>query len=245
MLAMQCGVLGWRHAPAAAVRPDLVVILAPGGDSRPRLGQGFEPVLVQALIAELSVEALDVAVLHGFPGLDQQMLDAVCLRPAHECPAREFRAVVGTHGLRIAAEQGGLIEQARHILARDAEVGGNVDALMAEVIGHRQTLEAPAIDQAVADEIHAPHFIHGPGDLQRYPLGCRSLGLAAFLHRQLGGAVEPVDALVIHVGEFRTQQIMNAPVTEATPRLGDVDDRRAQHGIRGIGGRRIPVAVSG
>jgi hypothetical protein len=34
------------------------------GDCRPRLVQRLEPLLVQALVPELSVEALDVAVLH-------------------------------------------------------------------------------------------------------------------------------------------------------------------------------------
>lgn len=202
-------------------------------------------MLVQALVAELAVETLDVAVLHGFPWLDQQVLDAMSLRPAHERPACEFRTIVGAHGLRITTEHRGLIEQARDVLARDAEVGGDIDALMTEIIGHRQALETPAIDQAVTDEIHAPHFIHGPGNLQRDPLARRALGLSSLLYCQLGGAVEPIDPLVIHAGVIRTQQVVNAPVTEAAPRLCDVDDRRAERGILKIGGRRIPVAVSG
>ena len=245
MLAMQCGVLGWRHSPAAAVRPDLVVVLAPGGNGRPGLGEGFEPMLIQALVTELAVEALDVAVLHGLAWLDQQVLDAVSLCPAHERPACEFRPVVCAHGLRIAPEQGGLVEQASHILAGDAEVGGNVDALMTEIVGHRQAFEAPATDQAVADEIHAPYLIDGFGDLQRYPLSRRSLRLLAFLDRKLRGAVQAKDALVIHAGVLRAQQVVNAPIAEAAPRLGDIDDRRAQRSILGIGGRWIPVAVSG
>lgn len=61
----------------------------------PGLLQGLEPALVQVLIAELPVEALDVAVLHRAPRLDQDVANAMGLCPSHECPAGELRAVVG------------------------------------------------------------------------------------------------------------------------------------------------------
>ena len=52
-----------------------------GGTS---LGQGFKPVLVQALVPELAVEALDVAVLHRSARLDEYVSDTMSLRPSHE-----------------------------------------------------------------------------------------------------------------------------------------------------------------
>ena len=72
MLAVPSRVFGWWHPLATAVGPDLVVVLPPGGDDRPGLGHGFEPVLVETLVAELAVETLDVAVLHRLAGLDEQ-----------------------------------------------------------------------------------------------------------------------------------------------------------------------------
>jgi hypothetical protein len=87
---------------------------------------------------------------------------------------------------RIAPEGGRLVQQPGHVLAGDAEVGGDVDALMAEVVGHRQALDAPAVGQAVADEVHAPYLIDRFGDLQRHALAGRALRLLAFAHRQLG-----------------------------------------------------------
>jgi hypothetical protein len=41
----------------------------------------------------------------------------------------------------------------RYPLAADAEVDGDVDALLAAVVGDRQALEPPTVDQAVADEV--------------------------------------------------------------------------------------------
>ena len=80
-----------RDAPDAAVRPDLVVVTPPVGDGVAGLLQGREPELVETLVAELAVEALDVAVLHGFARLDEQMPDMVLLRPGDEGPAGELQ----------------------------------------------------------------------------------------------------------------------------------------------------------
>ena len=70
MLPMQRGELGGRHSAATAVRPDLVVVLPPGSDGGPCLRQRLEPMLVQAFVPELAVEALDVAILHRPARLD-------------------------------------------------------------------------------------------------------------------------------------------------------------------------------
>src|SRR6185312_9920345 len=115
---MQLGESRRRDAPDAAVRPDLVVVLPPDRGGAPGLVQGLEPLLVQVLVPELAVEALDVAVLHGPAWLDQDVANAMGIGPPHEGSAGELRAVVGTHGLRVAAEGGRAIEQPRDVQAR-------------------------------------------------------------------------------------------------------------------------------
>ena len=95
---MQLGQAGRGHAPHAAVRPDLVVVRAPSSrHGHLGLMQGLEPAFVQMLVTKLAVEALDVAVLHGAPWLDQGVPDAVGLRLGHECTAGELRAIVGAN----------------------------------------------------------------------------------------------------------------------------------------------------
>ena len=46
------------------MRPSCIVLFPPGLDLEPCIGEREEPVLVQALISELAVETLDVAVLY-------------------------------------------------------------------------------------------------------------------------------------------------------------------------------------
>jgi len=50
------------NAPERAVWSDLVLVLTPEGNLLASLRQRLEPLLVQAFIAELAIEALDVAV---------------------------------------------------------------------------------------------------------------------------------------------------------------------------------------
>ena len=61
-------------------------------------------------------------------------------------------------------------------------------------VRHGQALDAPAVGQAVADEIHAPHLIDLLRHLERHALTGRPFGLLALPHRQLGDAVnQPLD----------------------------------------------------
>ena len=140
---MQLGELRRRHSLAAAVRPDLVVVLTPVRDARSGLLQCLEPLLVQALVPELAVEALDVAVLHRPARLDQDVSDTVGAGPGHEGAAGERGTVVATNCQRVAPEDSCLIKQPRHEVPRDAPVHRNAYALVAEVIGHGQAFDAP------------------------------------------------------------------------------------------------------
>ena len=95
-----------------------------------------------------------------------------------------------------------------------AVVDRDVHALVREVIGHGQALEAPGIGQGIADEVHAPDPVGCRGDRQRLPFKRWSLGLLASAHGEAGLAVEPVDLLVVHVGELRAQQVVQAAIAE-------------------------------
>jgi hypothetical protein len=121
---MPLGELGRRDAAHAAVRPDLVVVLPPDGGGAPGLLQGLEPLLVEVLVPELAVEALDVAILHRPAWLDQDVPNAMRIRPAPEGAACELRAIVSAHSLRVASEEGRAIEQPRDVQSRNAPVYG-------------------------------------------------------------------------------------------------------------------------
>ena len=81
------------------MRSYLVVISPPCGNGLTGLLQRFKPVLIQTLIPGGAVKALDVSVLRRAARLDQDVFDAVLLRPSHERPASELRPVISSDRL--------------------------------------------------------------------------------------------------------------------------------------------------
>ena len=78
------GELRWRDAATTAVGANLVVIPAPVGDDVAGLDERREPMFVEAFVAKLAIEALDVPVLGRAARFDQDVLDAMLLRPGDE-----------------------------------------------------------------------------------------------------------------------------------------------------------------
>lgn len=139
----------------------------------------------------------------------------MCLGPGHEGPARKFWPLVGSHSLRVAPEPRNLFEHEHDVLAADAMVHSDVHALVTEVVGHGQTLDAPPSGQAVADEVHAPDFIDGPALVQRHAFELQVLLAAPLTHRrQVGQPVEPVPALA-HRASSRLRRLSIALVRVA------------------------------
>lgn len=84
-----------------AVRPMLIVVSALGGDQDTALLQAHKPMVIQALISEAPVEALDERVLRGLARLNQFELNAVPAGPLIECLTGKFRSLVGSNGLGV------------------------------------------------------------------------------------------------------------------------------------------------
>ena len=63
------------------MRAVLIVVDPSVFDGPPSVGEGEEPVLVQALVSEPAVEALDEAVLLGLPRVDEAQPDATLVGP--------------------------------------------------------------------------------------------------------------------------------------------------------------------
>ena len=67
------------------MRADAVIVVrAPVFDEEFGFGQGAKPMLVEAVVAEGAVEALDEGVLHRFARLDMMESDPGALRPEVE-----------------------------------------------------------------------------------------------------------------------------------------------------------------
>ncbi len=80
-LAVRRRELGRRPVVQRAVRANIVVVDAPGLDRAPGIVQRRKPVRVEALLAELPVEAFDKGILRGLAGLNEPQVDPTLLGP--------------------------------------------------------------------------------------------------------------------------------------------------------------------
>jgi hypothetical protein len=88
------------------VRPDVVVVASPGLDEEPGLSERGEDFLVQTLVAEPSVEALDESVLLRFARRDVMPFEAALVRPFQHRSAGEFRSGEQVRGTATALVKG-------------------------------------------------------------------------------------------------------------------------------------------
>lgn len=77
------------------VRPDMVVVLLPPFEGDASAVDRREPVKIQTIVAERTVEAFDECVLLRFAGLNEIELDVATVGPGIKGPAGELGAVVG------------------------------------------------------------------------------------------------------------------------------------------------------
>ena len=201
-------------------------------------------MLVQALVPELAVEALDVGVLGGLAGGVQQMADASGSCPGQEGPAGELRPLVGAHSLGATPEACSLLQQPNPIPTAHAKVHGQLNTFVAEVVCHRQALDAPAVGKAVRDEIHAPDLIDPAGGGQRNGFHRQATFAAPLADRQARRLIQAVDTLVVVLCTLDAQQIHHPPVAEAPTLVGDGDDGVLKFLVAFAHRRRIPVGVS-
>ena len=229
------------------MRPDLVVLGSPSGNDASGLRQGLKPVLIEALVPEGAVEALDVGVLGRAAGLDQDVFYAVLLGPGKKRPASEFWSVVGSDLLGVAPKRGGTVQQPGDVQATNAEVHANVHTLVAEVIGHREAFDAPRyrtrLGDGIAHKVHAPGLVERQRRHQRHT-HANALGLFAFSDGQRLSGVDAIQPLVVNARVLGAKYIVDHSVAPAPVGVRSLHDVLAQLHIECAGGAGVAVGVS-
>src|SRR5262249_40754132 len=102
--------MGWRQIARAAVRPDGIIVEPPFGQDRSGMGERAEERLVQQLVMQTAIEALDKCLLLRFARRDVVPFDTTVLRPAQDRRAGQLGAVVGDTGGGLTAFGSNCIE---------------------------------------------------------------------------------------------------------------------------------------
>src|SRR5579863_6388401 len=107
-------------------------------------------MLVEALVAEATVEALDIGVLDRAARLNEVQFDAVLVRPEVESSASEFRTVVDHDEFGCSPLRQQPIEDADDTLPRKRAVDLHGEAFAAALIDDIESPESPRTRQRVA-----------------------------------------------------------------------------------------------
>ncbi len=208
--------LGRRQSRQRAVWPVVGVVIAEGFEQTAGVVEVEELVFVEAFVAELAVEALDVGVLGRLSRSDEVMLDPVLMGPAFEGQAGKLRSVVGEQAGGPAPQFGNVVEHPRHPRTGQRGVGLDSEAFAGVVVDDRKQPQGAAVDQPVVEEVQAPAFIGADRcrRLDRAP-GQPLLAAPALPHLQALGPVEPMDPLVVVRKAFPAQQDQQPSVTPA------------------------------
>lgn len=152
--------------------PDGVVVDAPRLNRGLRIDQGYKSVFVQALIATLAVEALDIGVLDRLAWSNESQRHAARVRPRVERTAAHFGPLSTTMvwGRPTAAARRSR-RRATRSPGNEIDLDGDVRA--GEVIQDIQRAEVAAIGQRIAREVHRPAFHRTARHRQRDPLRAR------------------------------------------------------------------------
>jgi len=213
------------------VRPILVVVAAPLGDQHSGVCEVVEVMVVQALVAELAVEALDVGVLRRLAGCDQLQIDPPTIGPSVHRSACELRSLVGADRPGRSPELGDLIEHVRNVAARDPVIDRDIQALSGEVIHDRQALDAPARRERIHHEIDAPDLVRAARFSQHRAIEHDELLTPAFAHAEARLPVEPIHPLVVCLDAFPAKQVVDPPIAESASCVREVDDPVLQRDV--------------
>ena len=200
------GVGRGRQIAERAMRPDGVVVVFPSGEHRTGVGERDEQRLVQKLIPEAAVKALDEGVLLRLAGRDVVPGDRVVLAPAQDRHTGELGAVVGHDAQGPSAESDDAIELACNAHARDRSIGRQAEAFTREVVDDCQDPEPPAVGEAVADEVQGPALVRPLRHRQRCARAERPLASATAADLKPFLAVEPPQLLVVQHDPLPPQQ---------------------------------------
>ena len=200
-----------------------IVVQAPLFDDLPRVAEAAEPVLVEALVAQAAVEALDEGVLHRLARRDEAQAYAALVGPLVQRPARHLRPVVHDDLLRLGASAGDHpVQHPRHALARDRGVDLDGQRLPRVGVDHGQQLQPPPRRGGVRDEVQAPDLVRSARRLARSATLAGQPFALAPAQRQPFFSIQPVYPLVVHHHALPSEQHVQPPVAEALPQGGQL-----------------------
>ena len=156
------GEFGRREIAERAVWADVVVVVLPGSQHCAGLRERGEQRLVQQLVAQPAVEALDEGVLRSACRARCSATRSGSPGTSAGSPCWSARCRCRRHTWPAAARGDDRLELARDPQARERGVGDQRQAFAGEVVDDRENAEAPAVGERIRQEVEAPALVRLP-----------------------------------------------------------------------------------
>jgi len=202
--------------------PILIVILPPRLHEAASIGQPQKPVFVQAFVAEATVEALAVRVLHRLPRINEVQRDLILVSPVLQHVTDQLRTVVQDDlgGERTLVAEA--VQDTHDPAPRQTRVNFEDEGFSSKDVNDAEEPDRPAGGQSVLEKIQCPLLVGALGRGWSPALDASSGFPSALAHRQAFLSIEPGDALVVDDDPLPPQQHLQAPVAEAGPVFGQL-----------------------
>jgi len=139
--------------------PEIVILVAPAFKDDLRFEQAAEEFPVEALVAQLVMEALDVAVLPWAAGFDIDGFYLLLFEPVLDRVGDELRAIVTAQVARPAIALEGCLHHGDDIHGTDGPCGVDGEALARVLVEQCQDAEPGSVLGLVQDEVPASHVV--------------------------------------------------------------------------------------
>ncbi len=134
--------------------PLIVVLLPPFFNLLSGIFQRQEPVLIQALLADSSIERLDECVVSWLPWPGEVDLDAVHVSPLVKGLRGELSSVINSYRLRQTTFEGDSIQDLHDSLPSQAPINLDPGTNTAKVIDYRKKTNSLPVEELVVHEVH-------------------------------------------------------------------------------------------
>ena len=159
----RCG----RQITQTGVRPFGIIFVPPGCEFPPPIKEISEPTRVQALIAQLACEALDMPILHRSTRLDMYEADLTFHAPGEEVPGSQLRTVIAPDALWLSTPGDDPFKDPRDSPACEARIDFQCEALTRERIDDAQHADSAAGRNCVGGKVQRPLFIRRSNGIGR------------------------------------------------------------------------------
>ena len=200
----------------------MVVVVSPAREDLAGIGERVKHFFIQALVAQLAIEALDEAVLLRFARRDIVPSDAGLILPFEDGATGQFSPVVRDNGFWPAIKTDAAIQFAGYAGTRQGCICDQRQAFSSVVVDHAEHAEPPGRSEDIGHEVEAPTLRWAVWHRHRFTRASRALAASPAFYRQSFLFVETPQFLVVHHDALPFEHNANAPIAEPTARCCDL-----------------------